>query len=170
VLLTADPAVTSVAALRGKEVGFFRGSTAAHVVPVRLLGDAGLSPESYRPVFLESQDRLMTALLAGKISAAGVKSALYERFRSEPGLRVLATSEPLPNFAFAALQSSPRGRLERFAAALRRLKPAERTADAELVRSWDDEIRHGFVAPAADYLPAVRALDEATERLARDEH
>jgi phosphonate transport system substrate-binding protein len=167
VLLTADPEVTSVAALRGKEIGFFRGSTAAHAVPLRLLDDAGLAPGSYRPVYLESQDRLVAALLAGKISASGVKSALYERFRGERGLRVLATSGPLPNFAFAAPPSS-QGRLDRFAAALRRVRPGERSADAELVGTWDDEIRHGFVAPTPEYLAAVLALQELTERQARD--
>ena len=164
VLLTADPAVGSVEALRGKEVGFFRGSTAAHVVPVKLLADAGLPPGSYRPVYLESQDRLVAALLAGKISASGVKSALHERFRGEPGLRVLRTSGPLPNFAFAALPPAA-GSLERFRAALLRLRPRERAADAELVQAWDDEIHHGFVPPGDEYLAAVRALGELTARV-----
>ncbi len=168
VLLTADPTVGSVAALRGKDVGFFRDSTAAHVLPVKLLSDAGLSPGSYRAVFLESQDRLVAAILAGTISAAGVKSALSQRCAAQPGLRVLATSEPLPSFSFAALPSLPAATRERFVAALLALRPTERAQDAELVRSWDDEVRYGFVLPPPDFLPSVRALVQLTERVQRD--
>jgi phosphonate transport system substrate-binding protein len=165
VLLTTDPAASTVRALRGKEIGFFRGSTAAHVVPMKLLEDAGLAPGSYRPVFLESQDRLVAALLAGKVSAAGVKSALYQRVEKEQGLRVLATSGPLPNFTFAALPALPAATRERLTAALLRLRPQSRAADAELVKGWDDEIRHGFVRPTPEHLAAVLELQEVTERL-----
>lgn len=163
VLLTADPAVTSVAGLRAKEVGFFRGSTAAHVVPARMLADAGLEPDAYRPVWLESQDRLVAALLAGRISAAGVKSALYERVKDEAGLRLLGTSGPLPNFSVVASPSLPPAARERIAAALLRLRPAQRAADAERVRSWDDELRHGFVRATPEHLAAARALQELAE-------
>ncbi len=168
VLLTTDPSVGTVEALRGKEIGFFQGSTAAHVVPMRMLAEAGLEPGSYRPVFLESQDRLMLALLARKMSAAGVKSALYRRFEKEPGLRQLRASEPLPNFSLAALPSLPAATRERLAAALLRLKPGERPADAEIVRSWDDEIRHGFVLPPPGFVARVLALEEVTERVQRE--
>jgi ABC-type phosphate/phosphonate transport system substrate-binding protein len=168
VLVTADPAVTAISALRGKDVGLFRGSTAAHAIPVKLLADAGLPPGSYRPVWLEGQDRLMAAVLAGRISAAGVKSALYRRFEKEPGLRQLGTSGPLPNFAFAALPSLPARTRDRFAAALLPLRPRERSSHAQLVSSWDDEVRHGFVRPPPEYLPSVLALLETVERLPRE--
>ncbi len=168
VLLTSDPAVGSIEALRGKEIGFMRGSTAAHVLPVTMLAEAGLDRASYVPVFLESQDRLMAALLARRISAAGVKSALHRRFRDEPGLRVLRTSGPLPNFAFVSLPSLPKPTRERVSAALLRLRPLERADDAALVKGWDDEIRNGFVRPPPDYLSAVLALRERTEKVLRE--
>jgi ABC-type phosphate/phosphonate transport system substrate-binding protein len=167
VLLTTDPAVTSVAALRGKEIAFFKGSTAAHLVPARMLADAGLGPGDYQPVFLESQDRLMTALLARRVSAAGVKSALFRRFEQEPGLRLLETSAPLPNFCFAALPARSATR-ERFLAALQRLRPAERAADAALVEGWDDEVRSGFVLPPAGFLGSALDLHDATEQRPRE--
>jgi ABC-type phosphate/phosphonate transport system substrate-binding protein len=156
-LLTADSAVRSVADLRGRKVGFFKGSTAAHVLPLRMLADAGLSEGSYTPVFLESQDKLVTALLDGSIAAAGVKEALYRRFEKGP-LRLLQTSEPLPNFSFSALPSRPPALRESFAAALLKLRPREAAADAEVVKGWDDEVKNGFVPPAADFLPAVLRL------------
>lgn len=168
VLVTTDPAVTSVAALRGRTVGFFKGSTAAHVAPVEMLAEAGLPPGSYEAVFLESQDRLMSALLAGKIQAAGVKEALKRRFEREATLRVLATSAPLPNFAFAALPTFGRVERDRFAAALLRLRPRVRPADAATVQGWDDEVKNGFVRPSPQFLPAVLSLEDAVEKILSD--
>ena len=130
VLLSSDPAVTTVAGLRGKKVGFFKGSTGAHIIPLKMLGDAGLGPGAFEPVFFEGQDRIMTALLAHEIAGAGVKEALYRRFEKDP-VRLLQTSEPLPNFAFVALPSQPAALRARFVAALLKLKPRESPADAE---------------------------------------
>ncbi len=150
-LVTADPAVVSISGLRGRKVGLMRGSTAAHALPVKMLRDGGLAPSDYASVFFESQDKIMTALLSREVSGAGVKETLYRRFAGEQ-LRLLASSEPLPNFALAALPALPPAVRERFAAALLRLRPLERPADAETTKGWDDEIKHGFVLPAPDFL------------------
>lgn len=161
-LLTTDPAVRRAADLAGRKVGFFRGSTAAHILPLRMLRDAGLGPGAFEPVMLESQDRIITALLEQRISGAGVKEALYRRFEKEPRLRLLQVSDPVPNFAFCALPSRPEAGRARFTAALRKLRPRESGADAATVQGWDDEMRNGFVPPPADFLPAVlRLLDDA---------
>jgi len=154
VLLSSDPAVTTVAGLRGKKIGFFKGSTAAHIIPLKMLGDAGLGPGAFEPVFFEGQDRIMTALLAHEIAGAGVKEVLYRRFEKDP-LRLLKTSEPLPNFAFVALPSQPAALRARFVAALLKLKPRERPDDAKIVTGWDDEIKNGFMVPPPDFLPSV---------------
>jgi ABC-type phosphate/phosphonate transport system substrate-binding protein len=153
-LLASDPAVTTVAGLRGKKVGFFKGSTAAHIVPLQMLRDAGLGPGEFEPVFFESQDRIMTALLSHEVAGAGVKETLYRRFEKEP-LRLLQTSAALPNFAFAALPSQSPALRERFVGALLTMEPLADAAAAATVKGWDDEIKNGFVAPAPDFLPAV---------------
>lgn len=168
VLLTSDPAVSSIGALRGKSVGFFKGSTAAHVLPAKMLADDGLPPGSYQAVFVESQDRLMAAVLSRKVAAAGVKWALYKRFEREPGLRRLQASGPVPNFSFAALPSLPAAVRDRFVAALLGLQPRASAAAAKTVASWDDEVRNGFVRPAPEFLANVQALRDVTERILRD--
>jgi len=153
-LLSGDPAVTTVAGLRGKKIGLFKGSTGAHVIPLKMLRDAGLGPGSFEPVFYEGQDRIMTALLSREVQGAGVKEALYRRFEKEP-VRLLQTSEELPNFAFVALPAQPPAVRARFVAALLKLDPGTSAADAAAVKGWDDEIKNGFTAPAPDFLPAV---------------
>ena len=104
----------------------------------------------------------MTALLSREVAGAGVKEALYRRFEKEP-VRLLQTSEPLPNFAFVALPSQPAALRERFVAALLKLKPRESPADAEAVKGWDDEIKNGFMAPAPDFLPSVLKVHDIYE-------
>ena len=154
VIVTSDATVTALGGVRGKKFGFFKGSTAAHIVPAKLLKDAGLGGEAVQPVFFESQDRIMTALLTGEISAAGVKETLYRKFEREP-LRVLTISGPLPNFAFSALPSLSSRLRDAFAQALLQLKPHANTRDADMMKGWDDEIRNGFMLPAQDFLPSV---------------
>lgn len=167
-LVTSDPSVHSAAELRGKKIGFLRGSTAARVLPLQMLRDAGLAPGSYEAVFLPSQDKLMTALLDGAIAAAGFKEALYRRFEKEH-LRLLRTSDPVPNFAFGALPSQPPAFREKFVAALLKLRPRERAADAAAVKAWDDEVKNGFMLPAADFLPSVKRLHQLSRTLAHEE-
>jgi ABC-type phosphate/phosphonate transport system substrate-binding protein len=157
VIVTSDPAVTALSKVRGRKFGFFKGSTAAHIVPLSMLKNEGLGPEDLQPVFFESQDRIMTALLASEISAAGVKKTLYQKFENEP-LRVLKTSDPLPNFAFCVAPSMPAAIRERFISALRKLQPLSDNKDAEITKAWDDEIKNGFILPAEDYLASVLKL------------
>lgn len=161
-LLASDPAVASIGALRGRKVGFYRGSTAAHVVPLHLLRDAGLAPGSFEEVFFESQDKLITALLERKIDGAGVKETLYRRFAQEP-LRLLQESAELPNFAIAVLPSLPRAVRDRLVAVLLPLRPQERPADAEAMQGWDDEVANGFAVPPPEFLPAVLRLRDTYE-------
>lgn len=157
VLLTGDPAVRTTADLAGKTIGFFKGSTAAHIMPAKMLLDAGVALRKSSIKYFESQERLMTALLRREVSAAGVKESLARKFAGE-GVRILQTSEPLPHFAFCA---SPRLALPARAAfieALTALNPRGRPVDRAVVASWDDEIKNGFIAPPARFLDDVLKL------------
>jgi phosphate/phosphite/phosphonate ABC transporter binding protein len=164
VLVTGDLMVTALRNVRGKKIGFFKGSTAAHIMPMKMLKDAGLGMEAFHPVFFESQDRIMTALLTREISAAGVKEALYRRFKDEP-LRVLKTSDDLPNFAFCASPALPPEVRERFIAVLTKLKPLSNGKDAATTRIWDDEVKNGFMLPTKAYLESVLKLNSVYQEI-----
>ncbi len=157
VIVATDPSVTSLAQLKGKQIGLFKGSTAAHILPVKMLRTAGLGKSDVKPVFFEGQDRIMNALLAGEVEAAGMKDVLYKRF-NDSRLRVLKTSEPLPNFAFVAAPNLNRKTKELFAKAVLKLKPAKNEADKKLMQDWDDEIKNGFIPPSPSYRPSVMNL------------
>ncbi|MBI5632287.1 MAG: PhnD/SsuA/transferrin family substrate-binding protein [Nitrospirae bacterium] len=157
VIVSTDPSIASLTQLKGKQIGLFKGSTGAHIVPVKMLRTAGLGKGDIQPVFFEGQDRIMNALLSGEVNAAGMKDVLYKRF-NDSRLRVLKTSEPLPNFAFVAAPKLNRRTKDLFTKALLRLKPQKNAADKKLMQDWDDEIRNGFVPPSPSYLPSVMNL------------
>lgn len=155
VVLTSDPQVLSLEGLKGgKRFGFFKGSTAAHIFPFKMLRDSGVVPADVEPVFYVSQDRIVNALLKKEISAAGVKDALYRKFENEP-LRVLATSEPLPGFAFASAPGVSEKTRHAFSEALLALEPDGNARDRKRMAGWDDEIKRGFIAVPAGYRASV---------------
>ena len=157
VMVTGDPAVTTLGEVRGKKIGFFKGSTAAHIVPMKMLKDAGLGAKDFQPVFFESQDRIITALLTKEVSAAGIKETLFRKFKDEP-LRVLKTSAALPNFSFCASPALSAETRDLFISTLIKLRPISQSEDAATTKTWDDEVRNGFMRPTADYLDSVLML------------
>ena len=159
VVLTNNPSIKNLKELKGQKIGFFKGSTAAHIVPAKMLKDAGVGMPEIHPVYLESQDRIMSALLSGEIAAAGVKETLAARFSNER-LQVVAISAPLPNFALCVTPSLPQSVRQNLISPLTRIKPLAGSKDAETMRTWDDEINSGFVVPGKDFLPSVMKLFE----------
>lgn len=157
VIVTTDPTVSKLTQLKGKQIGLFKGSTGAHIVPVKMLRNGGIGKGDIKPVFFEGQDRIMNALLSGEVDAAGMKDVLYKRF-NDSRLRVLKTSGPLPNFAFVASPKLSTKTKDLFAKAVLKLKPEKNEPDKKLMQDWDDEIRNGFVPPSPSYEPSVMNL------------
>lgn len=145
VIITADPDVRSLTDLKGHTFGFFKGSTAAHILPAKVLKDAGVLP-AVQPVFFTSQDAIINALSTRELSGAGVKESLYRRVAGER-FRMLHTSRPVPNFSFAVLPAADPRVSASFAESLLKLNPKGSAADAELMKGWDDEIKNGFLLP-----------------------
>jgi sulfonate transport system substrate-binding protein len=157
VLVTNDPGVRELRDLKGRKVGLFKGSTAAHILPVKILKNAGVPLSDIQPVFLEGQDRIVAALLSGELAAAGMKETLFRKIAKEH-LRVLATSEDIPNFALTALPSFPEKVRKQLVHALLSVQPLVDKKDVAIVKGWDDEVKNGFVEPDSNYLPAILNL------------
>lgn len=164
VVVTADPGINGLAELRGKKIGLFKGSTAAHILPRKLLRDGGVGKGDFELTFYESQDHLVNALLARQVAGGGLKEGLAKKFKGD-GLRVLKTSEPLPNFAFAAAPGLSAATRSLFTEALLRLHPASNEADAKRMAAWDDEVRNGFIPVTADFLPAIKKIVTLTNEI-----
>jgi phosphonate transport system substrate-binding protein len=168
VIVTGNSSLTSLADLRGKPFAFFKGSTAAHIVPATMLRNAGVRLQDLQTAFYESQDRIIKALLTREVMAAGVKESLYRKFKDQP-LKVLAVSDPLPNFAFCAAPSLDRRTRERFIAALADLRPLANSRDASTVKDWDDEINAGFTLPTPEFRESVLKIFKLSEEIMHDD-
>lgn len=168
ILVSTDPDITSLAGLKGKQVGFFKGSTAAHILPRQLLRQAGLNKGDFVPVFLQSQDDIVNALLGRRITAAGLKDALFNKFKDK-GFRILATSDPLPNFSFAAAPGVTDVTRKLFAETMLRLAPTSNELDRKQMSTWDDEIRKGFVPTTDAFRNSVKDLLVLTDEIMHED-
>lgn len=157
IIVTADQGVNSLKDLKGKKFAMFKGSTASHVLPIKLLEDEGISLNNIKPVYLGSQDRIVNAVLLNEAAAAGIKESLFEKLK-EFKLKILKTSEPLHNFAFCATPGINAQVEREFTSALLKLKPFSSADDKSKVTGWDDEIKNGFIAPPKNYIDDAMKL------------
>ena len=155
VILTSDPSVRSLERLRGKRFGLFRGSTAAHIFPLKMLEVAGVMANDIVPVFFESQERIMNALLEREVAGAGVKENLYLKFK-EDRLRILKTSDKLPGFALAVSPAADATAAKALVGSLLPLNPRKSPKHRHLMQDWDDEIKNGFIPPPPDFGASVK--------------
>jgi phosphonate transport system substrate-binding protein len=157
ILVRDDAPFEAVADLEGARIGFGAPlSTSSHLMPRAMLLAAGLEPASYECRFYGHHERAARAVLLGEVDACGVRDAVGYR-AVQRGLRVLATSEPIPNFPIVAAPGLPADLLEAIDDALVR-RPQQDAEVAARMRAWDAEIRDGFARCGdADY-DATRAV------------
>lgn len=166
VIITSDSEVRALGDVRGKKFGFFEGSTAAYVLPRKLLEDEGIVMSAIKPVFMKGQDKIMDAVVKHEITAAGVKESLYKKFRGTD-IRMLKISEPVPNFVFCASPVLPQRVEKKFIESLRRLQPRTNPDDRRTVQAWDEEIKHGFILPPGNYEEDCRRLTALYHKYSR---
>jgi phosphonate transport system substrate-binding protein len=83
VFITTDPAITTLADLRGKDVSFgSASSTSGHLMPRSFLLQAGLNPDKdfRRVAFSGAHDATIAAVAAGKVQAGALNISVWEKF------------------------------------------------------------------------------------------
>lgn len=83
VFVTTDPAIKSLADLKGKDVSFgSASSTSGHLMPRSFLLQAGLNPEKdfRRVAFSGAHDATIAAVAAGKVQAGALNISVWEKF------------------------------------------------------------------------------------------
>jgi len=157
-LVRTDSPYTKVSDLRGRRFGFGSPlSTSSHLVPRAILVDAGLTPgKDVECRYFRHHERAARAVLLGEVEACGVRDIVGEKYVGR-GLRILARSEPIPNFPLVVGPGDD-GTVRRMI--LRALLEVPRTDAAVRARmkGWDRELADGFLsAEDGDYDP-VREL------------
>jgi phosphonate transport system substrate-binding protein len=108
VIARADSPVKNVADLRGRTVAYGdQASTSSHLVPRALLQDKGLVAErDYSTVYLGAHDAVARAVESGKVAAGALSRPIFESLVKAgrldgAKLRVLAETDPIPNYPMA---------------------------------------------------------------------
>lgn len=83
VFITADPAIKSLADLKGKDVSFgAQSSTSGHLMPRSFLLQAGIDPDKdfKRVAYSGAHDATIAAVAAGKVQAGALNISVWEKF------------------------------------------------------------------------------------------
>ncbi|MBB4841713.1 phosphonate transport system substrate-binding protein [Paucibacter oligotrophus] len=86
VFITAEPAIKSLADLKGRDVSFgSASSTSGHLMPRSFILQAGLNPERdfRRVAFSGAHDATIAAVAAGKVQAGALNISVWEKFVAE---------------------------------------------------------------------------------------
>ncbi|MGP1373855.1 MAG: PhnD/SsuA/transferrin family substrate-binding protein [Almyronema sp.] len=113
VMTRVGSGLDTLADLKGKKVAMrTEGSTAGHIVPMKLLLDAGVNPGDYEIEMLNREG--CEALRTGQVDAWTDSHDRYVEYVETPGLedkeiQVIATSDPLPADVFVVNPSLGEG-------------------------------------------------------------
>lgn len=118
-----DSPLRKLSELKGKRFAFGDPqSTMSHVVPQRMLEQAGVPEKALAGhKFLGAHKNVVLGVLAGDYDAGAVKSEVYDEYAAK-GLRILATSPPVPEHVFVTRADLPREQIEQLRNTLLTLK------------------------------------------------
>lgn len=134
-------------------------STSSHIVPVLMLQEAGLKPgEDIESRYYGHHDRAARAVVLGSADACGVRDIVGERFAGR-GLRILARSDPIPNFPLV-LRPGASSEFRQSLVEVLMERPQNEPEIRKRMQGWDTELAGGF-APASgtDYEPVRRLVN-----------
>ncbi|WP_425259419.1 putative selenate ABC transporter substrate-binding protein [Rubrivivax sp. RP6-9] len=135
VFITSDPAIRTLADLKGKDVSFgSQSSTSGHLMPRSVLLQAGLDPDRdfRRVAYSGAHDATIAAVVAGKVQAGALNISVWEKFVADKRVDtskvfVLHTTQPYYDYNWTVHADMPvalRERLTRALLSLSRSDPA----------------------------------------------
>ena len=115
VFITTDPAIKTLADLKGKDVSFgSQSSTSGHLMPRSFLLQAGLNPEKdfRRVAYSGAHDATIAAVASGKVQAGALNISVWNKFvadqKVDPAkVRVFYTTAPYFDYNWTVHTSMP---------------------------------------------------------------
>lgn len=115
VFITSDPAIKSLADLKGKDVSFgSQSSTSGHLMPRSFLLQAGLDPDKdfRRVAYSGAHDATIAAVAAGKVQAGALNISVWDKFVAdkkvdESKVRVFYTTPPYYDYNWSVHADMP---------------------------------------------------------------
>jgi len=115
VFITSEPAIQSLADLKGKDVSFgSQSSTSGHLMPRSFLLQAKIDPEKdfKRVAFSGAHDATIAAVAAGKVQGGALNISVWEKFvadkKVDPSqVRVIYTTPPYYDYNWSVHADMP---------------------------------------------------------------
>ncbi len=161
VFITTDPAITSLADLKGKDVSFgSASSTSGHLMPRSFLLQAGLNPEKdfKRVAFSGAHDATIAAVAGGKVQAGALNISVWEKFVADgkvdtAKVRVFFTTPTYYDYNWTVHADMPAALREKLTQAL--LALSRDTAEGKEVLDLQRATR--FMPAQADHYKGIEA-------------
>jgi phosphonate transport system substrate-binding protein len=145
VFISSDPAIKTLADLKGKDVSFgSQSSTSGHLMPRSFLLQAGLDPDKdfKRVAYSGAHDATIAAVASGKVQAGALNISVWEKFIADKKVdtdkvKVIFTTPPYYDYNWTVHADMPAATREKLSAALLGLTKdtAEGKAILELQRA-----------------------------------
>jgi len=132
VFITSDPAIKSLADLKGKDVSFgSQSSTSGHLMPRSFLLQAGVDPDKdfRRVAFSGAHDATIAAVASGKVQAGALNISVWDKFVADKKVdtsrvRVFYTTPPYFDYNWTVHEDMPTATREKLTKALLSLSDA----------------------------------------------
>jgi phosphonate transport system substrate-binding protein len=126
VFITTDPAIRTLADLKGKDVSFgSQSSTSGHLMPRSFLLQAGLDPEKdfHRVAYSGAHDATIAAVASGKVQAGALNVSVWDKFVADKKVdttkvRVFYTTPPYYDYNWTVHADMPAPLREKLTQAL----------------------------------------------------
>lgn len=169
VFITADPAIKTLADLKGKDVSFgSQSSTSGHLMPRSFLLQAGLNPEKdfKRVAYSGAHDATIAAVASGKVQAGALNISVWDKFVTEKKVdtekvRVFFTTPPYYDYNWTVHADMPAAMRQKLADALLSLSKA--TPEGKEILDLQRATK--FVPTKADNYKGIEAAARSAELL-----
>lgn len=169
VFITADPAIKTLADLKGKDVSFgSQSSTSGHLMPRSFLLQAGLNPEKdfKRVAFSGAHDATIAAVASGKVQAGALNISVWDKFVAEKKVdtakvKVFFTTPPYYDYNWTVHADMPAATRQKLADALLALSKA--TPEGKEILELQRATR--FVPTKAENYKGIEAAARSAELL-----
>lgn len=126
VFITSDPAIQSLADLKGKDVSFgSQSSTSGHLMPRSHLMQSGINPDKdfKRVAYSGAHDATIAAVASGKVQGGALNISVWEKFVADKKIdtaqvRVIFTTPPYHDYNWSVHADMPVALREKLSAAL----------------------------------------------------
>jgi phosphonate transport system substrate-binding protein len=161
VFITSDPAIQTLADLKGKDVSFgSQSSTSGHLMPRSFLLQAGIDPDKdfRRVAFSGAHDATIAAVASGKVQAGALNISVWEKFVADgkvdtSKVRVFYTTPTYYDYNWTVHAEMPAAQREKLTQALLGLNKA--TPEGKEILELQRATR--FVPTKADNYKGIEA-------------